>query len=342
MSKRVTIADVARTAGVSMMTVSRVVNDSGPVSESTRQRVLLAVDELGYRPSGLARGLATQRTATIGLVVPDVANPFFASVAKGVEQIAYAEGYNVFLGNTSEDPQRELAMLHSLEEKRVDGLILCSSRLRDDELREALRWHSSVVLVNRRLENYGSVLIDDHAGAVALVEHLISSGCARIGLLAGPPQSHSSQQRILGYRAVLQDADRQQDDDREQDAGWVKHCTPSVAGGLDTATTLLTAHPDLDALFCYNDLVAVGALQAAANLGRMVPDDLAITGFDDIPISALVTPSLTTCHVPTQDLGSEAMRLLLSQITGCTQGCDEIILKPQLVIRASAPLLEMM
>ena len=342
MSKRVTIADVARTAGVSMMTVSRVVNESGPVSESTRQRVLLAVDELGYRPSGLARGLATQRTATIGLVVPDVANPFFAGVAKGVEQIAYAEDYNVFLGNTSEDPQRELAMLQSLEEKRVDGLILCSSRLRDDELREAFRWHSSVVLVNRRLEDYGSVLIDDHAGAVALVEHLLAGGRERIGLLAGPPQSHSSQQRILGYRSALQDVDRQQDDDREQDAGWVQHCTPSVAGGLEAATTLLTVHPELDALFCYNDLVAVGALQAATNLGRVVPGDLAVTGFDDIPIAALVRPALTTCHVPMQDLGSEAMRLLLNQISGCTQGCDEVILKPQLVIRASAPVLETM
>ena len=335
MSKRVTIADVARTAGVSMMTVSRVVNDSGPVSESTRQRVLLAVDQWGYRPSGLARGLATQRTATIGLVVPDVSNPFFAGVAKGVEQIAYAEGYNVFLGNISEDPQRELAMLQSLEEKRVDGLILCSSRLRDDDLREALRWHSSVVLINRRLEDYGSVLIDDHSGATELVEHLLRCGRQRIGMLAGPLHSHSNQLRMQGYRSVLQDADR------EQSAGWVEHCAPSVEGGLDAAISLLTAHPELDALLCYNDLVAVGALQAAASLTRVVPDDLAITGFDDIPLSALVTPSLTTCRVPVQDLGSKAMRLLLDQVTGCAQGCAEIVFKPELVIRASAPAREL-
>ena len=330
MNKRVTIADVARTVGVSMMTVSRVVNDSGPVSESTRQRVLLAVGELGYRPSGLARGLATQRSATIGLVVPDVANPFFAGVAKGVEQIAYAEGYNVFLGNTSEDPERELAMLHSLEEKRVDGLVLCSSRLRDDELHGALRWHSAVVLVNRRLQGYGSVLIDEQAGVKALVGHLLAGEREWIGLLAGPPNSHSSQQRVQGYRSALQDAGRKHDD------AWMQHCTPAVEGGLAAATALLTAHPRLDALLCYNDLVAVGALQAAANLGRVVPDDLAITGFDDIPISALVSPPLTTCHVPVQDIGVEAMRLLLNQIAGCNQSCEEVMLEPALIIRTSS------
>ena len=260
----------------------------------------------------------------------DVANPFFAGVAKGVEQIAYAEGYNVFLGNTSEDPERELAMVHSLEEKRVDGLILCSSRLRDGDLRQALRWHSAVVLVNRRLGGYGSVLIDDHAGATALVEHLLGGGRERIGLLAGPSHSHSSQQRVQGYRSALQNAGREQDD------AWVQHCAPAVEGGLNAATALLTAHPRLDALLCYNDLVAVGALQAAASLGRVVPDDLAITGFDDIPISALVSPALTTCHVPVQDIGAEAMRLLLDKITGCARGCEEVILEPALVIRASS------
>ena len=264
-------------------------------------------------------------------MVPDVANPFFAGVAKGVEQIAYAEGYNVFLGNTSEDPQREVAMLQSLEEKRVDGLILCSSRLRNDELREALRWHGSIVLVNRRLEGYGSVLIDEYAGATALVEHLLVGGRERIGLLAGPPNSHSGQQRAQGYRSALQDAGRKQDD------AWVQHCAPTVEGGSDAAITLLTAHPELDALLCYNDLVAVGALQAAASLGRVVPDDFAITGFDDIPLAALVSPPLTTCHVPVQDLGGEAMRLLLKQIAGCNQSCEEVMLvEPALVIRVSS------
>ena len=331
MNKRVTIADVARTAGVSMMTVSRVVNDSGPVSESTRQRVLLAVGELGYRPSGLARGLATRRTATIGLVVPDVANPFFAGVAKGVEQVAYAEGYNVFLGNTGEDPEHELTLLQSLEEKRVDGLILCSSRLPEADLRQALQWHGATVLVNRQLEGFGAVLVDDQRGAIALVEHLLSGGRRRIGMLAGPETSHSCRLRLLGYDSVLQEAGMQ----RRQ--GWMLRCAPDVAGGRQGAINLLQAYPELDALLCFNDLVAVGALQAAAELGRSVPDDLAITGFDDIPLAALMTPPLTTCRVPVFDLGDQAMRLLLEQIGGCDEGCERIVLAPELVIRGSAP-----
>jgi len=329
MNKRVTIADVAQVAGVSMMTISRVVNDSGPVSEATKQRVLKAIEEMGYRPSGLARSLATRRTGTIGLVVPDISNPFFAGVAKGVEQVAYAERYSVFLGNTSEDWDRELAILQSLEEKRVDGLILCSSRLQDERLREALHWHPHTVLVNRQFQGFGSVLMDDRAGAVMLVEHLLNSGRQRIGVLAGPLRSISGQKRLQGYRLAMQRAGRTWHD------GWVKTCAPSVEGGLDAAIALLTAHPELDALLCYNDLVAVGALQAAANLGQVVPDDIAITGFDDIPLSALVTPSLTTCHVPVQNIGSQAMRLLLDCIGGCAQGCEETMLKPELVIRAS-------
>ena len=123
------MADVAREVGVSMMTVSRVINDKGDVSAATRQRVLDAVERLGYRPSGIARGLATRKTGTLGLVIPDVANPFFAELARGVEQVAYGRGYNVFLCNTDEDPERELDVLGSLEEKRVDGIVLCSSRL---------------------------------------------------------------------------------------------------------------------------------------------------------------------------------------------------------------------
>ena len=133
MPNRVTMADVAREAGVSAMTVSRVVNEKGEVGPATRQRVLEVVERLGYRPSAIARGLATQRTGSLGLVMPDVANPFFSDVARGAEHVAYAEGYNIFLCNTDEDPQRELSVLQSLEEKQVDGVVLCSSRLDDGE-----------------------------------------------------------------------------------------------------------------------------------------------------------------------------------------------------------------
>ncbi len=331
MSKRVTMADVAREANVSLMTVSRVINQAESVSDGTRQRILNVIDTLGYRPSGIARGLATQRTGTLGLVVPDIANPFFSGVARGAEQIAYTEGYNVFLCNSEEDPAREVDILQSLEEKRADGLILCSSRLEDDDLAQALSAHAFAVLFNRRIDSDSirSIMVDDESGAIKLTRYLLSSGRRRIAMLAGPPASHSGHQRLRGYRAALAAADLILEDD------LAIPCTPSVTGGMSAASDLLSAHSQLDALICYNDLVAVGALQACAELELSVPEDIAIAGFDDIPISGLVTPPLTTCSVPLQTMGEAAMRLLLNQISGCNSTDLDTVFYPELVVRAS-------
>jgi LacI family transcriptional regulator len=333
MTDRVTMAEVAREAGVSAMTVSRVINDKGDVSPDTRQRVLDVIERLGYRPSSIARGLATRRTGTLGLVIPDVANPFFAGVTRGAEQVAYAEGYNVFLCNTEEDPQRELAVLASLEEKRVDGLVLCSSRLGEDELRSVVTRYAAVVLVNRRLEGNGirSVLMNDEGGGRLATQHLLQAGYRAVGFLAGPVSSHSGRERAVGYRAALELAGV------PYHSAWVRNCDPTVDGGQKACGELLIAHPELTALFCYNDLVAVGAVQACTVLGRQVPADVAIVGHDDIPLAALVTPPLTTCRVPRYELGARAVRLLLQRIDGSTEDRGGVVLEPELVIRASAP-----
>lgn len=333
MADRATMADVAREAGVSLMTVSRVVNEKGDVSPATRQRIVAIIERLGYRPSGIARGLATQRTGTLGLVLPDVANTFFANVARGAEQEAYARGYNIFLCNTNEDPRREIDLLRSLEEKRVDGVVLCSSRLQDAELRSLLAYHRAVVLINRQIESGGvcSVLIDDAYGGRLATQHLLQSGHRAVGFLAGPELSQSGRQRREGYRAAFAEAGLQVDRD------WVCHCAPTAEGGLDAGRELLTAHPDLSALFCYNDLVAVGVLRAAVELDRRVPQDLALVGYDDIPLANLVSPTLTTCRVPRNDLGKWAVKFLLVQIEGGDNRCDRVELKPELVVRESAP-----
>jgi LacI family transcriptional regulator len=315
------------------MTVSRVINDKGDVSPSTRERVAEVIELLGYRPSGIARGLATKRTGMLGLVVPDVSNPFFSSVALGAEEVAYANGYNVFLCNTQESPQRELAILKSLEEKRVDGLVLCSSRLDDDELQEVVARHSNVVLVNRVLvgERVRSVLVDDRLGGQMATRHLLGSGHRAIGLLAGPETSRSGRLRASGYRAALAETEL------PYYPAWVRNCAPTVEGGHEGTLGLLNDFPELTALFCCNDLVAVGALRACMELGRDVPEAVAIVGYDGIPLSELVTPALTTCKVPRYELGSEAVRLLLDQIECEADECPEIVLPPELVIRASAP-----
>jgi LacI family transcriptional regulator len=268
------------------------------------------------------------------LVVPDVANPFFAEVARGAEHVAYDAGYNVFLCNTGEDIQHELDVLRSLEEKRVDGVMVCSSRLEESVLEEAVARHQAAVLFNRQLESEDVciVMIDDMAGGQMATQHLLQTGHSAIGFLSGPPASQSGQRRAEGYRAALAAVGV------SHNPNWTRHSLPTVEGGREAARGLLTDSPELTALFCYNDLVAVGALQACVDLRRVVPTDVAIVGFDDIPMAALVSPTLTTCRVPRYELGSEAMRLLLNKISGCAgERCKEFVLQPELVVRDSAP-----
>lgn len=335
MSNRITIADVAREAGVSLMTVSRVINEKDDVSSATRKRVLHAIEHLGYRPSGIARGLATQHTGTLGLVVPDIANPFFAEIARGVEHVAHAESYNVFLCNTDEDQDRELAVLNSLAEKWADGIVLCSSRLDDDALMQVTHSHPAVVLVNRSLgkETTGvsTVRVDDFTGGRMATQHLVNRNHRSIGFLTGPVGSHSGQWRLQGYRDALHKAGL------TPSPAWIQPCSPIAAAGCKTAKDVLSASPEITALLCYNDLVAVGALNACAELGLRVPEDVAVVGFDDIPLAALVTPSLTTCHIPRYELGAKAVELLLEHISQPTGEVREVILQPSLIVRASAP-----
>lgn len=335
MPNRVTMSDVARKAGVSLMTVSRVINNKGDVSNETRQRILEIISTLGYRPSGIARSLATKETYTLGLVVPDVSNPFFADVTQGVEHLAHSNGYHVFLCNTEEDPERELALIQSLEEKRVDGLILCSSRLEEEKLIGILANLPAVVLVNRRLQTaqdaFDTVNLDDEQSGRIAACHLIQRGHHAIGFLAGPPISYSGAGRREGFLAALQEVGIHLTDD------WVRPCQPSVRAGYEAAYSLLTTHSQLTALFCFNDLVAVGALQACEELKRRVPEDLAIVGHDDIPLAALVSPALTTCRVPRYELGSRAVNALLQRMRDCPDDCSQIVLQPELVIRESSP-----
>ncbi|MCK4793599.1 MAG: LacI family DNA-binding transcriptional regulator [Desulfobacteraceae bacterium] len=332
MSSKVTISDVAKEAGVSSQTVSRVVNRKGEISPETRKHVLEVIKRLGYRPSSIARSLATNHTLTLGLVVPDIANPFFPEIARGIEDVAWEEGYGVILCNTLENLQREEAAIRSLEDKRVDGIIVCSARLPDEMLLELLKPQRAVVLVNRVIPEQvgGMVAVDDVFGATTAVKHILANGRQSIGFLAGPVRSHSSRQRSIGLKQAL------------AEAGIDPHppleipCTPDVSGGCAAAGDLLGDHPEIDALVCYNDLVAVGALQACSERNLHVPQDVAVVGYDDIPLAALVRPALTTLRVCKYEIGADAARMLLRQI-GEQKREREIFHKPELVIRESAP-----
>ncbi len=293
------------------------------------------VERLGYRPSGVAHGLATHRTLTIGLVVPDIANPFFAEVSRGAEDTAHVHGYSQLLASAIEDPEREIEILRTYEEKRVDGMILCSTRLPDAVLRQMIGQLPPVVLVNRVLQGapVGVVRVDDSGGARMATEHLLAMGRRHLGFLAGPPSSHSGRERTLGFVAALEDAGLRPHSDQ------IVHCLPYVEDGRSCAKELLERRSELDALFCYNDLVAIGALQACGEMGRRVPEDVALVGVDNVLLSSLVYPPLTTVHVSKWDLGAAAMDLLLRRLDdpAAAGACAEVLVRPQLIVRESAP-----
>lgn len=329
---RITIADVAREAGVSRQTVSRVLNGKGEIRASTRESVMRVIERLGYSPSGIARSLATNKTLTVGLVVPDITNPFFPEIARGVEDVARERGYEMFLCNSGEDPEREDDVLRALQDKRVDGTIICSSRLSDERLFTRLRQQRAAVLVNRHAppELAGTVRVDDAEGTFQAVDHLLDGGRCVIGFLCGPPNSRSGIERVRGFESALSAAGTGLDET------LMRPCPPNPQGGYEAALALLSERPDIDGLVCYNDLVAVGALRACAGLGSRVPDDVAIVGCDDIMVAGLLSPALTTLRVPKYDIGASAARMLLDRISG-RGGEDEVLLQPELVVRESAP-----
>jgi LacI family transcriptional regulator len=224
--------------------------------------------------------------------------------------------------------------LRTLEAQRVDGIILCSSRLSDEDLAAMVARLPDVVLVNREPSSaeLRSACIDDEAGAYLAVQHLLKTGHRSIAFLAGPPASRSGRQRAIGYQRAMSEAGH------PVDAGLRLECTPHLEGGYEAALSLLVARPEVDAFLCYNDLVAAGALQACAASERRVPDDVAVVGFDDILLAALVTPPLTTLRSDRRALGAQAVHLLLRSLAGCEGGCENIVLQPELVVRASAPL----
>ncbi len=329
---RITISDVAKRAGVSSMTVSRVLNHKGEISFSTRKLVQQAIDELDYRPSTVARSLKTNRTMTIGMIIPDVTNPFFPEIVRGVEDTAWAQNYTMVLCNTAEDRAREEATLRLLEANRVDGVILCSPRLSDEQLLPLLKRHSATVLVNRTVPGtiFDTVQVDDAYGTMCAVQHLLRDGRQVIGCLAGPSYSYSGQKRVQGFITALESKGHIFNPD------LVVNCSPNEEGGFKASKELLTTHPEIDGLICYDDMVAIGALQACVELNTHIPSDIAVIGCDDVRYATLVTPALTTLRISKYDIGASASRMLLENIEGRSSQ-KEKILTPELIIRASAP-----
>ncbi|UXH80203.1 LacI family DNA-binding transcriptional regulator [Roseateles amylovorans] len=326
-----TIKDVAALAGVSFTTVSHVLNNTRPVSADARARVLAAVDEIGYFPSAVARSLRRSETKIVGVLVPNVRNPFFAELVVGVEECCRQAGYSVFLCNSDNDPKHQQAYMRTLLEKRIDGLLLSSAG--DTEALAATFRHASVpvVTVDRLVPGARAdrVSVNNQLGALEAVRHLLSLGHRRIGCVSGPAEFEVTQERVSGWRTALQDAGIEPRPD------WLVESDFSTAGGYEAVKALLRRQPELTAVFTGNDLMAMGALRAAAELGLSVPRQLSVVGFDAIELGSYIYPAITSVGCSIRDLGREAGRALIERIENPQAPFKDLQLTPQLVLRES-------
>lgn len=303
-------ADVARLAGTSPAVVSYVLN-GGPrgVSPQTKARVLAAIEQLGYRPNGIARSLRMNRTMTLGLVVPDNANPFFAELARAIEEASYAQGYTLLIGNAAEDDQRQSSYVRTFLARQVDGLFLVPAHgpvgCLDDLRRSGTPW----VSLDRQIPGADApaVLVDNRGGAYAATRHLIEHGRRRIACLAGPQDVMPATDRVAGWRDALAE------EGVRPSAMQVWHAPFGRRAGYRAALEMLAGKEKPDALFVASDEQALGVLRAVAQLGLRCPDDVAIASFDGIAATAYAVPALTTMAQPFAEMGRAALTHLLGR-----------------------------
>lgn len=308
-----TIRDVAKQAGVSIATVSRVINRKGhPVASETRARVLAAVQSLDFRPSAVAKSLSKRTAQTIGLVIPDISNPYYAEVVRGIQDGAEEAGYTAILRNTDRSERKVVEAVGLFRERMADGIIFVGGELPDADLEAALgRMPIKGIVIGRQHVDLPSVQIDNIAAAADAVRHLTSLDRSRIAFLSGPKGSHTMEDRHLGFlRGVEQH-------ERVLDEHLVSWGAPTVEDGFERTEAML-AMPEArcDAIIAANDQLAMGAIRAVELSGRRVPEDVAIVGFDNTRLAAYYSPPLTTIDVPRYQIGDLAIRLLLDSLAG--------------------------
>lgn len=327
---RITIKDVARDAGVSMNTVSRVLNDRPDVNPETRRRVQRTIETLGYRPNALARSLLQRRSRTIGHVVPNYANPNVARQLQAVQDTMTAAGYTVISFDTQERPATQRMALQALEEKVADGLIMTPVSSRDDALGR-LSSRIPLVLTNREVLglDVDRVVSDNILGARLAIEHLISLGHRTIGYITSDRQVSTVEDRLTGYRQALEAADL------PVEAELMVRVDASIEAATVATRRMFELRPDVTALFVYNDFMAVGVLSTLLEMGLRVPNDIAIVGFDDIVYAPYLRVPLTTVSQQTDAIGQTAAQLLIARMEDPSRAPQRIVLEPHLVVRAS-------
>jgi LacI family transcriptional regulator len=326
-----TIREVAKIAGVSYATVSHVLNNTRFVSPTTRERVVAAMNVLDYRPNALARSLRSGKTNTMGLVLPDSSNPFFAEIGRSIEEAAFELGYSVFLCNTEGDTHREQLYVDVLSKKQVDGIIFVAAGDQADSLHFLLSQGMPVVVVDRDLPNceVDAVLTDNEQGGYLATQHLIELDHRRIGCIRGPSSVTPSAERVTGYRRALEEAGLPYDE------SLVLRGDYHPGSGLQAASILFSLERPPTAIFACNDLMAVGVLHAAAKAGCNVPEDIAIIGYDDIELASFMTPPLSTIAQPKRQIGYQAAQMLARRIADDSYPTSRVVLPPELIIRGS-------
>ena len=329
--------DVAKRAGVSVTTVSHVINETRPVSEELQQRVLAAMQELGYQPNLLARGLRRGETHTIGMIVPDSTNPFFAEVARGVEDTSFEQGYSVILCNSDGDMDKELLYTHVLAKKQVDGILFVAAGMSAERIRDLQAQRMPLVVVDRDIPDVDvdSVLTDNARGGWRAIHHLIELGHRRIGCITGPSDVTPSAERVIGYWLALDEGGIPVDE------ALVAKGDFQYKSGYQATRQLLSMDDPPTAIFACNDLMAIGAIRAALELGRQVPTDLSVIGFDDVPLASFANPPLTTIVQPKYEIGEVAATMLLERMRDLDMPPRRRVLDTKLLVRQStAPVKE--
>jgi LacI family transcriptional regulator len=327
-----TIREVAKLAGVAPITVSRVINNSGYISDETRLRVEAAVSQLGYVPNTLSQSLRWKQTGMLALLLTDVTNPFWTTVARGVEDAASEAGYHVILCNTDESPEKQESYLSALLQKRVDGILLVPARDDMEDIQQASKLHVPLVVLDRRLTQQltDSVRCDSEQGAYQLTRLLLERGHRQIALLTGSPHVATAIDRLNGYRHALRDYGI------GESGEMVYYGEFTLESGQEMACQALAAKPCPTAIFAGNNFIAIGLMQALQEAGIRVPGDISIVGFDDLPASLLIDPFLTVAAQPAYEMGVQATKILIKRLSGNGANApQEVVLPVEIIERKS-------
>lgn len=321
--------DIALKANVSVVTVSRALNNKPDINKETRHLILKIAEEFNYTPDGRAKSLVTKKTHTIGIVIPNNKDPFYAEVVDGISQKSLEHGYSVILCNSQDNSNKELELLRNLRQKRVDGILLYPLQ-EDKRYIQELSTHSvPVVFLNRHTDEFDCdyVMNDNVYGAYTAVKHLLDKGYRSITYICAKPNASSGNERILGCKKAIREARL------AKNALRIVNCEETIESCYNVVKELIETNETLNAIFAWDDRLAIGARKAILELGRKIPEDIALIGYDDIEISAFLFPPLTTVRQPSYQIGETAARILFEKLDEEETEPKHIVLKPELIIR---------